>query len=246
MKTTRIVFMTLIMLAFASEMLKAQYEQKFTLQISSGASFIVSDYNFFEKKDFGSFFNSSTQSWQTYSNNITITESMFSPGFMFNAGLQYNFSRKFSIVGLLMAGSYYYNDDEIYYNYLIEGPFLHPNLQVNKLQKVNYYNLGIGVSAKYKFFHTRKFRPYLLYGMSVCYIDGTVLFERMEAWGYQLTMLGLNAAIGLEYDVSDNVTLFLQPGFNKVLPREDDGQMPTESVYALFGVNLNMFKSKSL
>jgi opacity protein-like surface antigen len=230
-----------------SNSLMAQYEQKLTLQISSGASFIVSDYTFFEIQDFGSFYNSSTQSWQTFSNNINITESMFSPGFMFNAGLQYNFSRRFSIIGLLMAGSYYYNDnDELYYNNLIQPPFGQAVLQVNKMQKVNYYNLGLGVSAKYKFFHARKFRPYLLYGLSVCYIDGTVLFERMEAWGYQLTMLGLNAAIGLEYDISDNVTLFFQPGFNKVLPREDDGLMPTESVYALFGINLNLFKSKSL
>ncbi len=244
---TKLFLITVFFIVFTGGYLKAQYEQKLTLQFSSGASFIVSDYEFFKVQDFGGFYNPSTYSWQTYSNDILITESMFSPGFMFNAGIQYNFNRRFSFIGLLMAGSYNYNDnEEIYYNNLIHPPHLSPILQVNKLEKVNYYNLGLGLSAKYKFMHTRKIRPYILSGLSVCYIEGTVLFERMEAWGYEKAFLGLNASFGLEIDFSDNVTFFVQPGFNKVLAYEEAGENPTESIHVLFGVNLNLFKSKSL
>jgi hypothetical protein len=179
---------------FVSNLAFSQFEQKFTLQASAGTSIIVSSYQ---------------------------NEDLFGPGLMFNGGLQYNFSRKFSLIGLAMYGAYTPNSDYF---------------------RVKYFNLGIGLSAKYKFMPLSKFRPYILYGLSACFV-------RLEAGPFireQPVLPGLVTGLGAEIDLNDNLTLFGQAGFNKILPKPDDGLSPTESVYFLLGVNINMFKSKSL
>jgi len=62
----------------------------------------------------------------------------------------------------------------------------------------------------------------------------------------QPTLPGLVSGVGLEIDLTDNFTLFMQSGFNKLLPKENDDLPPTESVYILLGLNINVLKSKSL
>lgn len=184
-----------ILVLFSSRS-NAQYEQKVTMQLSGGTSIIVSSYTY---------------------------EDLFGPGLMFNGGLQYNFNRRVSLVGLAMYGAYTPSSENI-----IGG--------------VKYINLGIGLSAKYKFMPTSNFRPYLLFGLSACFVS-----LKTGSSSYQQPVLpGLVTGLGAEIDLNDNLTLFGQSGFNKILPKPDDGLSPTESVYFLLGLNINMFKSKSL
>ncbi|MCK4661594.1 MAG: outer membrane beta-barrel protein [Bacteroidales bacterium] len=197
------VLLLLLIVTFFSNECKAQYEQKFTMQFSAGSSFIVSN---FENED------------------------LFDTGLMLNGGLQYNFSRKFSIIGLATFCKYGVHPDAklLYYD-------------------VTYFSMGIGLSAKYKFFSNKKLRPYLLYGMSMCFVKQEFQFPGERIFTYEQPALpGLISGLGLEFDITDNITIFTQSGFNKVLPKEGDGLPPTESVYVLLGVNINMFKSKSL
>lgn len=177
----------------------AQFEQKVTMQLSAGTSIIVSNY---------------------------LNEDFFGPGLMFNGGLQYNFNRQFSLIGLAMYGQYT------------------PSKDINVLGglDVTYFNLGVGLSGKYKFMPSSKFRPYLLLGISACFVSlkvGNLSFE-------QPVLPGLVTGLGAEIDLNDNLTLFGQSGFNKILPKPNDGLSPTESVYFLLGLNINMFKSKTL
>jgi hypothetical protein len=195
---TRLISICFFLFSIASEAV-AQYEQKATIQASAGTSIIVSSYP---------------------------NEDLFGPGLMFNGGLQYNFNRQFSLIGLAMYGQYSPSKD-----INIVGDF-----------DVTYFNLGVGVSAKYKFLPTSKYRPYLLLGVTACFVRlevGPIIRE-------QPVLPGLVTGLGAEIDLNDNLTLFGQAGFNKILPKPDDGLSPTESVYFLLGVNLNMFKSKSL
>ncbi len=200
-------FLLLIMVVFNSGRSFAQFEQKLTLQFSGGPSFIVSDHSI-QPEHF-------------------LTEEIYDVGMLLNGGVQYNFSQKFSLIGLIMYGTY---------------PTTSESLQDGK-----YYHLGLGVSAKYKFFPSSKIRPYLLYGFSLCFVEQNVKTFSGELIDYkQPTLPGLITGLGLEYNLNDNFTLFIQSGFNKVLPKENDGLPPTESVYGLIGLNINMFKSKSL
>lgn len=208
MKTKPILFIAvLLVLVVNGSNAKAQYEQKFTLQASGGASFIVSSY--------------------PVKPEHYLTEEIYDIGMLLNGGLQYNFNRKFSLIGLVIYGAY-------------------PTTSIS-LQDGKYYFLGLGVSAKYKFFTNYKLKPYVLGGFSVCFVEQKVNVNFGEDIDYQQpTLPGFVTGLGLEYDVTDNFTLFLQSGFNKVLPKDDDGLPPTESVYSIIGININLFKSKSL
>jgi|GEM_PF-477580 len=191
----------------SSSFAKAQYEQKFTLQLSGGASFIVSSY--------------------PVTPEHFLTEEIYDVGMLLNGGLQYNFNRKFSLIGLAMYGAY---------------PTTSESLQDGK-----YFYLGLGVSAKYRFFPLSRVKPYLLGGFSVCFVEQSISVNMGEEVNYkQPTLPGLVSGVGLEIDLTDNFTLFMQSGFNKLLPKENDDLPPTESVYVLLGLNINVLKSKSL
>lgn len=187
----------------------AQYEQKLTMQFSGGTSFIVSSYPITPEH--------------------FLTEEIYDVGMLLNGGVQYNFSRAFSLIGLVMYGAY---------------PTTSESLQDGK-----YYYLGVGGSAKYRFFPSSRVKPYLLLGFSVCFVEQNLNSSPLlpEPIQYtQPTLPGLVSGIGIEFDLNDNFTIFVQSGLNKILPKENDGLPPTESVYALLGLNINMFKSKSL
>lgn len=195
----RISMGLLVILTLISSRSNAQYEQKLTMQLSAGSSIIVSNY---------------------------ANEDLFGPGLMFNGGVQYNFNRQFSLIGLAMYGQYTPSSD----------------VSIVGSLDVTYFNLGVGLSGKYKFMPSSNFRPYLLLGVSACFVSlkvGNLSFE-------QPVLPGLVTGLGAEFDLNDNLTLFGQSGFNKILPKPDDGLSPTESVYFLLGLNINMFKSKSL
>lgn len=202
-----IVLMGLLIL-FSSRS-NAQYEQKLTMQFSGGTSFIVSSY--------------------PVQPEHYLTEEIYDVGMLLNGGIQYNFSRAFSLIGLVMYGAY---------------PTTSESLQDGK-----YYYLGIGGSAKYRFFSSSRVKPYLLLGFSVCFVEQNIItneFPPKTIQYTQPTLPGLVSGVGIEFDLNDNFTLFVQSGLNKILPKENDGLPPTESVYALLGLNINMFKAKTL
>lgn len=186
---------------------QAQYEQKFTMQFSGGPSFIVSNYPV--KPDH------------------FLTEEIYDVGMLLNGGVQYNFSRKFSLIGLVMYGAYPTTSESF--------------------QDGNYYYIGVGISAKYRFFPSSRIKPYLLAGFSACFVEQDINTSYGQNIYYkQPTLPGLISGVGVEFDLTDNFTLFLQSGLNKIIPKDGDGLPPTESVYILLGLNINIFKSKSL
>ena len=219
----------------------AQFEQKLTLHFSIGASMIQSGENqILQEYQSGGYY--SPTGWQTYFNEVNLTQDMFGMGMAFNAGIQYNFNRKFSLLGLIVSCIYPFPDTEGHYFYeLHTNQFGYPYLSINPLSSVSFYTFGLGVSAKYKFMHDRKIRPYILAGSSISFANIAILYENMEVIeddkGISPSIL---TGIGIEFDLSDNITLFVQPGFTKIFVIDAD------VFYTQFGVNINLFKSKTL
>lgn len=153
-------------------------------------------------------------------------EDFFDTGPMFNGGIQYNFNRQFSISGLVMYGMYFSVHDQI--------------------KDATFFNLGVGASAKYKLVAHSAVKPYLLMGFSACFVKQEYNLAGRTYTKEQPITPGLVTGLGIETDLSDNFTLFIQGGFNKLIPPGSSDIPPVESVYGIIGFNINMFKSKTL
>ncbi len=183
----------IIIFSMSQVNVQAQFEQKLTLQFSAGSASLLN------------------------------MEEYFSSGAMLNAGIQYNFSRRFGMTALVMYGMHFTNPDII--------------------GDATFINMGLGLSAKYKFFHTRRVNPYLLFGFSACFLRLDI-----PEWDESIrepVAPGIITAMGLEFNLSENFALFLQLGYNESFPVNETGFGLGET-YALLGINLNVFKSRTL
>lgn len=156
----------------------------------------------------------------------------FDAGMSFDGGLQYNFNRNFSLVGLVKYATLW--SAEYYEDYLIVAGL---------------DNLGISLAPKYKFRAGKKLQPYVLGGVSLNYITYSIAVPDLDFSDSETfpTALGYIGAAGLEYVLSNNLSLFTQVGTNGVL--FDDGALGYDNlstIFVQFGLNLNLFKSKSL
>ena len=156
----------------------------------------------------------------------------FDAGFSLDAGLQYNFNRNFSLVALVK------------YATLLSSGYYEDYLMVAGLD-----NLGISLAPKYRFRAGKKLQPYVLGGASLYYITYSVAISELDFSAAETTpaALGYIGALGLEYGLSNNISLFTQLGANGVFI--DDGAIGYDNISTLFvqfGLNLNLFKSKSL
>lgn len=194
-----------ICLCFVSIGAFAQFDNKITAQFSVGGSFLTGP---------------------DYLTNY------FDAGFSLDGGLQYNFNRNLSLVGLIKYATLL--SSETYENYLIVAGL---------------DNLGISLAPKYRFRAGKKMQPYILAGASLNYITYSVVVSDLDLSASETSpaALGYIGALGLEYGVTNNISLFSQVGANGVFI--DDGVIGYDNISTLFiqlGLNLNLFKSKSL
>lgn len=174
---------------------KAQFEQKVTMQLSTGYSILQGDLSDF------------------FSNGITL-----------DGGLQYNFNRNFSLVALIKYGTYFINND-VYAD--MEG---------------KYNNLGISICPKYKFFNNSQFTPYVFGGININYIKFSYDFAGQNIETKEPLCFGYLGGMGAELKINDNISLFSQLGYSQIKPKGAD----INSIFIQLGININMFKSKSL
>jgi len=209
---TIVLFFFLLTLSIFS---KAQFEQKITLQASGGYVEVLTPELF--------------------------KEELFNRGFSIDAGMQYNFSRSFSIAALAKYSRLFCPDKE-------EGIWVDDE-----------YNLfGLSICPKYRMLTRHRVNPYLYGGLSFNYVNivweySTGLFEDVKS---NLT-LGLNAGVGIDMRVSDNLSLFIQGGFlttKYTIPDYtslaqiywDEYWEWINFTYFQVGINISLFKSKSL
>lgn len=222
--------------------LNAQFEQKLSLNISAG------------------YF--STLGWNGWDDNWEEHGPTLMPNFKggpsVSAGLQYNFSRHFSVeiqLGYSFAPKWYFDaSDESqepfsYLNYEIIGDSATWEVLGSGENFMDMSNLHIGVTPKYYFGPGNRFNPFILAGISLNYTD--VYFDNVEYEDYKdLGMedvyvenydlvnwfddhfgLGFMAGAGCEYALNDTWGLFAQLIYH-FIPLRDDA-----FVYAIKEIN---------
>lgn len=198
----------------------AQYEQKITLHGSLGYVSAISPDWF---KEF------------------------YPDGGSLDVGIQYNFSRKFSLA--ILANSSVFlglNESTETSEYRIES-------------SSDYYQLGLSVAPKFRFLTSKKVNPYILGGLSVNFLSYDYLYQEWEyedgVWElkedeYESEVVPITFGFilggGFDFKLTDNFSLFIQSGVTSVWDADDTLPEFLNSFYTQVGLNISLFKSKSL
>jgi hypothetical protein len=217
MKTIAIPALLIIITLF-SKQTNAQYEKKLTLQVSAG------------------YVSALSPSWfQKY----------YPDGSSGNIGVQYNFSRKFSIA-ILANSSFFWGVNQTVQE---DDSYIETNS--------NYLQLGMGIAPKFRFLTNGRLNPFVLGGLSANYLKYEYYSEERswdgDEWDVdidyddeQTPALGLVFGAGFDYRITDDFSLFTITGVKSVWNPDSDYRDLLNSFYVQLGFNINLFKSKSL
>ena len=194
----------------------------------------------------------------------------YRPGIMADAGFQFNISRRFSVMisaGIIYSGSWSFMiGDHDYLHYTITDSITEETL-AEGMNKLNLFNISIGVCPKYYLLPSKKWNPYIFAGLSInsthakytnnWYQDADkVNYLSPDDTPYnpfleKNTGLGFTPGIGLEYSISDKLKLTFASGYYLILLNEDNfpNLYVTENFNAFFlqaGVRLSFLKTKDL
>ncbi len=151
---------------------------------------------------------------------------IFNTGFSVDAGAQYNFNRSISLVTMAKYATYFFFPDDEF-----------------NLESAKYNMLGLSLCPKFRFFTRSKVNPYLFAGASINYINISFSVDGSETRSSKTpTSIGIVGGLGVDFRINDNLALFYQAGYNWV----DLDLTRIESVFQQVGVNISLFKSKSL
>ena len=200
MKTFLKITLLSSLLLFVSTMhSKAQFEQKFSLQLSGGYVHAISPEHFTR---------------------------VFSDGFSFDGGAQYNFNQSLSMVVLIKYATF----------------LSKTNFGGQRELNMKYNQLGISLCPKYRFLPSSRINPYVFGGFSLNYITYNLSSQYFTDNRTSPVAFGVTGGVGADFRLTDNVALFLQAGLSTVKSKGDW----IGSVYTQVGLNISMFKSKSL
>jgi opacity protein-like surface antigen len=149
---------------------------------------------------------------------------VFENGFSVDAGAQYNFSRTTSMVVLVKYSKYFANDNTILG--ALDAKF---NL------------LGISLCPKYRFNPSSKINPYVYGGVSLNYVSYSISGGYVSS-NTSPASFGVTGGLGIDFGISDNLAFFWQAGANTIKPKGDW----LSAIYTQAGLNISLFKSKSL
>ncbi|MDX9847871.1 MAG: outer membrane beta-barrel protein [Tenuifilaceae bacterium] len=200
MRKIIIKYTLLVVLFFAvTTNSSAQFEQKLTLQGSGGLVLGLAPESFVD---------------------------IFNVGFSVDAGVQYNFSRTFSVVAMAKYATYFFTPEDEF-----------------SLETAKFNQLGISVCPKIRFFPRSRVNPYLFGGASINHIVISFSMEGEETRSKDEPIsLGAIAGAGIDFRINDNIALFWQLGLNRV----DFDVVYIDAFFQQVGLNINLFKSKSL
>ncbi len=151
---------------------------------------------------------------------------LFKRGLSFDVGVQYNFSRTLSVVALAKY-----------------SPYFHKPTSEMSLEYAKFNLLGVNFCPKLRFLPHKKFNPYLFAGAGLNYINIIVAFRGEEPRQTKAPIcFSLVGGIGFDVTIGDNFALFWHCGINRV----DYDIVFIDSFFNQFGININMFKSKTL
>lgn len=153
--------------------------------------------------------------------------SLFGGGATIDGGLQFNFNRSVSLVALVKYATYGASSEDLPIG-----------------SDLTYMNLGVSLCPKIKFAPSSVVHPYVFAGLNYNYIKYQFNAETNKA----PAAFGLIFGGGVEFDLSEKVALFVQPGYNAIVAKFGDNS-DANKIYSFFiqtGININLLKSKSL
>lgn len=151
---------------------------------------------------------------------------IFNAGFSLDAGVQYNFSRSISIVTMAKYSTLFFTPDDEF-----------------TLESAKYNMLGLSACPKIRFLAKKRVNPYIFGGASINYISISFSLDGNETRKSKTpTSIGFIGGIGIDYRLNDNLSLFWQGGVSRV----DLDVVWIDSFFQQAGVNINMFKAKTL
>ncbi len=170
-----------------------------------------------------------------------VSDHLFDPG-VYDAGgvqlnfmLQHNLSRKFSVVWGLLTDVYLSRYNFYKNSYELQNGFMY---------------VGLSVAGKYKFLAHRKTRPYVVGGISggpaISFKPDFSFHDYLDFEKLLIVPPRLLTGLGFEWDRSETITYFVQLGINQQIVKGNSALPTSTAGYAILGVNINMFKSKSL
>jgi hypothetical protein len=195
----------------------------------------------------------------------------YRPGIDADAGIQYNISRRFSVMataGIMYSGSWSFMiGDYDYLHYTITDPVSEETL-AEGLNKLNLFNFQVGIYPKFYLLPSKKWNPYLFTGISINFTRSKYTdnywkdADRLNSlppddtgpydpFLEKNTGLGFVPGFGIEYSRSDRFRIYMSTGYYLILLHEVNfkSEYVTENFNAAFlqlGIRLAFLKSKDL
>jgi hypothetical protein len=202
----------------------------------------------------------------------------FQIGWLLNSGFQYNYNRHFSFelnLGISRSGYWYYDmyDAEYDHYYCWEcWEICDEDTEETLASGEKYYtffNTGIGITPKFYLLPSKKFNPYALFEFDINYTsieffdteyDAYESLGRENEYGDSDSKMimnnnfgvGIQAGIGVEYNLNDNLGFFAQTGYWLMFLKMEEFEEPKkqyENSHAFkfhLGVRLSFLKAKEL
>lgn len=201
----------------------------------------------------------------------------FQVGWSINGGIQFNYSRNISFeanLGIARSGFWQYDaydpDYDDYYCWTcwdIYDDYSDEPIASGQ-DYLTLFNFSIGFAPKYYFLPSKKINPYALLELnlnftSVKFID--TWYEEMvnlgmdvadeedytEFWLEKSLGLGISPVVGAEFNLSDNIGIFMQTGYWLIVLDKKEFEEPEEeeNFHALkfqLGVRMSFWKAKKL
>lgn len=249
-----------IFLIFHSILLVAQFEQKVSINLSSGV------FNTFGAKTY-------KPVWATLPEDYEPTQMPnYKPGIMAQGGVQFNLNRRLSIeanVEMMYAGKWFYPayDDVNHLDFTIYDTVTHILLKKGS-NELNLLNFRLGFTPKYYLLPGKRWNPYLFMGFTFNYSSANYQDNEWKALRdlNQLAIddtgpsnpylennlgIGFKPGAGVEYRLGDKAGFYLSTGIDYILLNkssfnENQKKENFTSFFLQAGVRLSFIKSKML
>ncbi|MCX6329296.1 MAG: outer membrane beta-barrel protein [Bacteroidia bacterium] len=201
-------------------LLNAQFEQKVSINLSAGMF-----KTFGEKHGINEYGESRPKQMPSYK-----------AGIVSELGFQYNINRRFSILaelGIMYSNKWELIEDDEYNWMFWSCDSIYYSEGFNKL---NLFNLSIGITPKLYFLPGKKFNPFIYAGININYTHAKYTDTQWEdyiekglykpgdyfdnPWLRKNVGFGFNPGLGIEYNPIEKISVFLTAGYYHIFMNE--------------------------
>jgi Outer membrane protein beta-barrel domain len=253
---TRILFLFIL---FLPEIILAQFEQKLSVNISAGSFKTVGPKTFAPE--------------YAPEEREPLQMPGFRPGYLGNAGIQYNMNRHLSLCADLIfmySGNWYYKKKEggNWFDFQIYQNDTTDVLLAEGSNELTLMNISLGFAPKYYLLPGKKFNPYIFTGITFNYTKSVFSDNYWKArrdfnmlapddtgpsndYLEKNSGIGFNPGVGVEYHLSDKFGFYISAGYYFVQLKMENfkAECRKENLHSINlqgGIRFSFLKSKEL